>query len=140
MSVDMDTINVIAAFSLFADLSSPELEQVVHVFDESWFPDNEPVLRQGFSGTGFYVIVEGAAAIRVNGVERATLRAGDYFGEISALLGEAPVADIVAKGQLRCLVLAGSRLEEFLKTHPRVMFRLLQGEARKLRNTTRWLS
>ena len=140
MSVEMDTANVIAAFSLFADLGGPELEQVVHVFEESWFVDGEPVLRQGLTGSGFYVIVEGSASIRVNGVDRATLGPGDYFGEISAMLGEAPVADIVARGQLRCLVLPAARLEEFLKSHPKIMFRLLQGETRKLRNTTRWLS
>jgi CRP-like cAMP-binding protein len=50
------------------------------------------------------------------------------------------VADIVALGPLRCLVLPAAELETFLVGHPRVMFRVLQGEARKLRSTTRWPS
>jgi CRP-like cAMP-binding protein len=50
------------------------------------------------------------------------------------------VADIVAQGPLRCLVLPGDQLEGFLVAHPKVMFRLLQGEARKVRNTTKWQS
>jgi CRP-like cAMP-binding protein len=98
------------------------------------------VLRQGLSGSNFYVILDGAASIRVDGVDRSALRPGDYFGEISCLLGVPPVADIVAQGGLRCLVLPGDELEAFLVAHPRVMFRLLQGEARKVRTTTRWLS
>ena len=53
---------------------------------------------------------------------------------------EEPVSDIVAQRPLRCLTLAGSNLESFLIAHPRVMFRLLQGEARKVRATTRWLN
>ena len=76
----------------------------------------------------------------MNDVERSALKPGDYFGEISCLLGEVPVADIVAATALRCLVLPGAQLEGFLTAHPRVMYRLLQGEARKLKNTTKWLS
>jgi CRP-like cAMP-binding protein len=140
MAVRDDVVNTIAAFSLFADLTGPQLEQVVHVFDEAWFNEGERILRQGVSGSGFYIILEGTAAIRVNGVDRSTLRPGDVFGEVSCLLGEVPVADIVAATPLRCLVLPGDQLESFLTAHPRVMYRLLQGEARKLKNTTKWLS
>jgi CRP-like cAMP-binding protein len=132
--------DTIAGFALFADLSTPQREHVVDVFGEQWFADGEKVLRQGLSGSGLFVILDGSAAIRIDGVDRATLRAGDYFGEISCLLGEAPTADIVAIGPLRCLVLAVSQVESFLKANPAVMYRLLQGEARKVRTTTKWLS
>lgn len=140
MAVQSDILNTIGGFSLFADLTGPQLEEVVHTFDEAWFAAGERILRQGVSGSGFYVIVEGTAAIRVNDVDRSTLRPGDYFGEISALLGELPVADIVASQALRCLVLPAGQLEGFLTRHPRILFRLLQGEARKLKHTTSWLS
>ena len=140
MAVRDDIVNAIAGFTLFADLTGPQLEEVVHIFDEAWFGAGERVLRQGVSGSGFYIILEGTAAIRVNDVERSALKPGDYFGEISCLLGEVPVADIVAATALRCLVLPGAQLEGFLTAHPRVMYRLLQGEARKLKNTTKWLS
>jgi CRP-like cAMP-binding protein len=140
VAVQDDVVNTIAAFSLFADLTGPQLEEVVHTFDQAFFSEGERVLRQGFSGSGIYVILEGSAVVRVNGVDRSTLRPGDYFGEISCLLGEEPVADIVAQQGLRCLVIPGPQVETFLITHPRVMFRLLQGEARKVRSTTKWLS
>jgi CRP-like cAMP-binding protein len=140
MAVRDDVVDTIAAFSLFADLTGPQLEELVHLFDEAFFSEGERILRQGVSGSGFYVVLEGTAAVRVNDVDRSSLKAGDYFGEISCLLGEVPVADIVAKTALRCLVLPGPQLEGFLKSHPKVMYRLLQGEARKLKNTTKWLS
>lgn len=132
--------DTIAGFALFADLTTPQREHVVDVFTEQWFGDGEKVLRQGLSGSGLYIIIDGSAAIRIDGVDRATLRAGDYFGEISCLLGEPPTADIVAIGALRCLVLPSSQIEPFLTSNPSVMFRLLQGEARKVRTTTKWLS
>lgn len=132
--------DAIAGFALFADLTTPQLEHVVDVFTEQWFADGEKVLRQGLSGSGLYVVMDGSAAIRIDGVDRATLRAGDYFGEISCLLGEPPTADIVAVGALRCLVLPSPQVESFLTSNPAVMYRVLQGEARKVRTTTKWLS
>jgi CRP-like cAMP-binding protein len=132
--------DTIAGFALFADLTTPQREHIVDIFSEQWFAAGDKVLRQGLSGSGLYIVLEGSAAIRIGGVDRATLRAGDYFGEISCLLGEPPTADIVAMGTLRCLVLASTEVESFLKSNPSVMYRFLQGEARKLRTTTKWLS
>jgi CRP-like cAMP-binding protein len=135
-----DLVDSIAGMALFADLTTPQLEAVAHRFEERLFPEGERILRQGLSGSGFYVIVEGAASVVVDGTPRATLVRGDFFGEVSILLGEAPVADVVALRSLRCLVLPGSDVELFLLDHPKVMFRMLQAQARRLRNANRWRS
>jgi CRP-like cAMP-binding protein len=140
MDVKDDVVGIIAGFSLFAGLSSPELDLIARVFEEAWFGEGERILRQGFTGTSFYIILEGTAAIHVNDVARDTLRPGDFFGEISCLLGVSPTADIVAERALRCLVLPAPQLEAFLVANPRVMYKVLQGEARKLRSTIGWHS
>ena len=140
MDVRDDVVDILAGFALFADLSTPQLESLVETFGEETYVEGDRVLRQGLTGSSFYVILDGSASIRVDGVDRASLRAGDYFGEISCLLGVPPTADIVARGTLRCLVLPAQELESFLVGHPQVMYRLLQGEARKVRTTTRWLT
>ncbi len=140
MDVRAEVVDILAGFALFADLSTPELESIALGFEEMWFSEGEKVVRQGLSSSTFYVILDGTAAIVVDGVERATLRPGDFFGEVSALLGQEPVSDIVAQRALRCLTVPGTALEAFLIAHPRVMFRVLQGEARKVRATTRWLN
>jgi CRP-like cAMP-binding protein len=140
MEVRQDVVDILSGFALFADLTTPELENIIQTFGEVYFAEGERVIRQGLTATGFYVVLEGSASIVVGGKERSSLRPGDFFGEISCLLGEPPTADIVAKGALRCLVLAPAAVEEFLVANPHVMFRVLQGEARKLRTTTRWLS
>ena len=63
------------------------------------------------------------------------LKKGSFFGEISALLGEPAVADVVARSPLRCLYLDDAQVEPFLLEHPIVMLRMLQAEARRLRTT-----
>ncbi len=133
-------IDAIAGFGLFADLTAPQLEGIAHTFDEAVFGEGERILRQGISGSGFFVILEGEAAILVDGTERARLARGDFFGEVSILLGETPIADVVALRPLRCLVLAGPNVEAFLVAHPRVMYRMLQAQARRLRAANRWRS
>ncbi len=140
MTSQQELIDTIAGFALFADLTSPQLEGVVHTFEETAFAEGDRVLRQGLSGSGFFVIVDGEAVIVVDGEERARLGRGDFFGEVSILLQEPPIADVVATRPLRCLVLAGPRVEAFLVEHPRVMFRMLQAQARRLRAANRWRS
>jgi CRP-like cAMP-binding protein len=135
-----EIVDAIAGFALFADLTTPQLESVAHIFEERWFPEGERVLRQGLTGSGFYVILDGSCSIQVDGEERATLGRGEFFGEVSILLGESPVADVVARTALRCLVLGGPAVEDFLVSHPRVMYRMLQASARRLRNANRWRS
>jgi CRP/FNR family transcriptional regulator, cyclic AMP receptor protein len=133
-------VDLLAGMALFADLQRPELESVAHTFDEEVFSGDQRIIRQGFQGANFYVILEGEAAVRVNGQDLATLARGDFFGEVSVLLGEPPTADIVALRSMRCLVLAGAEVPAFLVSHPRVMLRMLQAEARRLRATIEWRS
>jgi len=135
-----DIVDTLAGLTLFGDLSRPQLEAVAHTFDEQWFSEGQRILRQGFTGTGLYVILEGQASVRIDGVDRATLGKGDFFGDISILLGEPPVADVVALQPLRCLVLGGPDTEPFLNSYPRVMYRMLQSVARRLRNANQWRS
>jgi CRP-like cAMP-binding protein len=126
------TVDSLARLTLFADLSRPQVEAVSHSFDEQVFAEGERVLRHGLSGSSFYVILDGEAAVRVDGEERSRLGRGDFFGEISALTGDAPSADVVATSLLRCFVIPATELEEFLIERPRVMLRMLQAEARRV--------
>ena len=140
MADQEEIADILAGLSLFGELQTPQLLAAAHTFDEVFFPEGERIMRQGLSGSGFYVILEGSAAVIVDGQERATLHRGDFFGEVSIRLGEPPTADVVATSSMRCLVLAGPAAEAFLLANPRVMYRMLQAQARRLRNANRWRS
>jgi CRP-like cAMP-binding protein len=129
----------LAQLTLFADLTQPQVEEVAHTVGEEVFGEGQRVLRQGMSGGGLFIIAEGEASVVIDGEERARLGRGDFFGEIGALTGDAPTADVVAASLLRCLTVPGPELETFLLEHPRVMYRMLQAEARRLRTANLWL-
>jgi CRP-like cAMP-binding protein len=140
VSVDPDLAATLAGLRLFSDLDRPELEEIAHTFDEEVIPAGQRVLRQGLSGSNVYVILEGEAGLVLNGEERASLQRGEFFGEVSILLGESPTSDIVAKSTLRCLVIPGPQLRGFLLAHPEVMLQMLLSVTWRLRTTLAWLS
>jgi CRP-like cAMP-binding protein len=133
-----DIVESLSRLALFADLSHAQLESIAHRFDEAVFAESERVLRTGLSGGALYVIIEGEAVVRIEETERAWFGPGEFFGEIGVLLDELPNADVEAKTLLRCLEIPGAQVEPFLVEFPRIMFRMLQAEARRLRITTEW--
>ncbi len=130
-------LDSLAGLALFSDLDRPRLQAVAHTMSEESFPNGQRILRQGFSGSGFFVILEGEVVVRVDGGDVAVLGKGDFFGEISLLLGEPPVADVVAQGPVRALHLAGPELRDFLLAYPQVMYRMLQAVGRRLDRANR---
>lgn len=134
-----EVVDLLAEMALFADLSPAQLQGVAHTFEEDAFQEGRRILRRGLQGGNFYLILDGEAIVAVDGQELARLKRGDFFGELSILLGEPPTADVtVASASLRCLVLPGEELEPFLLAHPTVALRLLRSQARRMRSAIQW--
>jgi CRP/FNR family cyclic AMP-dependent transcriptional regulator len=129
-----ELIQSLAGLVLFSDLADPALEAIADPERERRFATGERVLRKGLSGAGFYVILDGEAAVEIDGLEPRPLRRGDFFGEVSTLLGTTPSADVVARTPLHCLEIPGPKLEAFLLGYPRVTYRMLQTVTRRLQD------
>ena len=130
-------LDALAGLALFSDLGRPQLEAVAHTMSEESFPAGQRILRQGFSGSGFYIILDGEVTVRVDGNDVARLAKGDFFGEISLLLGDNPIADVVSTTPVKALQLAGPDLRDFLLAYPMVMYRMLQSVSRRLDRANR---
>ncbi|HYY77534.1 MAG TPA: cyclic nucleotide-binding domain-containing protein [Gaiellaceae bacterium] len=134
MAAQDELVRSLAGLALFADLDDPDLEAIADPERERSFGAGERILRRGLSGAGFYVILDGEAAVEIQGLEPRMLRRGDFFGEVSTLLACRPTADVVARTPLHCLEIPGPKLEEFLLAYPRVTYRMLQTVTRRLRD------
>jgi CRP/FNR family cyclic AMP-dependent transcriptional regulator len=128
-----DLVDSLARLALFDDLGRPELEALAAGVETVEVPEGQWVLRAGDENSALYVIVEGEVGIVIDDEERAVSGRGSFFGEISALLDEPVTAGIVTRTAVRCIVIPRDELERFLVANPRVMFRVLQAEARRLR-------
>ena len=131
-------VETLSRLSLFADLPYPQVEALAHTFTEEVFAEGQRVIREGMTGSGFYVILEGEANVVISGQERARLTRGDFFGEISILTDALPTADVIATSMLRCLTIPDNELKAFMLRQPNVMYRMLQVEARRLRAANAW--
>lgn len=138
MTARVDLSRTLSRLALFADLDEDGLQALRDAGEERWFDEGEWIQRRDQEGAGLSVILEGEVSVVIDDEERAVLRPGGFFGEISALLGESTSAAIVARTPVHCLLLGADRLDELLLAHPNVMLRLLKAEARRLRSANEW--
>ena len=94
-------IEALEAVPLFAGLNPDELQQIALLFKERHFSAGETVVKEGSDGAAFFLIIEGEAAVSVNGRERTGLSAGDHFGEIALIDEGVRAATITASQRMR---------------------------------------
>ena len=121
---------------LFDGIDAEGMDQIAAVAVQVDFPADHVIARQGEIGTGFFVIVKGAARVVRAGETIATLGPGDFFGELSVLDGRPRIAQVIADGPTTCLALASWDFEAVLLQQPRVTLAILRGLAARLRDLT----
>jgi CRP/FNR family transcriptional regulator, cyclic AMP receptor protein len=127
-------VEVLMNVPLFAGLEERDLERLAERFQERTFSEGETVVREGSTGTSFFVIGEGSATVSVGDEVRDVLGPGDYFGEIALVDEGVRSASIVAATDLRCYFLTPWEFRPFVEEHPRLAWSLLQNLARRLRS------
>jgi CRP/FNR family transcriptional regulator, cyclic AMP receptor protein len=123
---------------LFADLDDREVAQIARSFKERRFSDGETVIKEGLGGAAFFLIESGEAKVSVAGKERATLRSGDYFGEIALIDEGARSATLVASGELVCYGITLWEFRPLVQGNPEIAWKLLQALAKRLRDAERY--
>jgi CRP/FNR family transcriptional regulator len=127
---------LLAAAPLLAGVDAEGLQRIADRTVEVSFTDGHVIARQGEVGTGFFMITGGSARVVRDGVTIATLRPGDFFGELSVLDGRPRIAQVIADGETTCLGLASWDLEAVVNEQPSVALALLRGLAGRLRALT----
>jgi CRP/FNR family cyclic AMP-dependent transcriptional regulator len=129
-----DVLAMLGRVRLFEGLSKRELESVYAAGKITEFPEGKAVVEEGATGLGFHLILEGEAAVTVGGRKRATLRAGQYFGEMSLLDGGPRSATVRAETPVRTLGLTSWAFLPLIDDHPTMARKLLVEVSKRLRN------
>ena len=119
---------------LFADLNKREAAKVARTFKERRFTAGETVIKEGSGGASFFLIDSGQATVTVAGKPRATLKTGDYFGEIALIDEGARSATIVASTDLVCYGLTLWDFRPLVMENAAICWKLVQALARRLRD------
>ena len=127
---------LLATARLFDGVDPDGMDRIAAVAVEVDFPADHVIARQGEIGTGFFVVISGAARVVRAGATVATIGPGDFFGELSVLDGRPRVAQVIADAPTTCLALASWDFEAVLLEEPRVTLAILRGMATRLRDLT----
>jgi len=124
--------DVLARVPLFSDLDPRELEQIAGSMKQRTFAAGETVAAEGEQGIGFFVIESGIATVSVGGVERRTLKPGDYFGEVALIAGSDRTATITADSELSCWGLTSWVFRPLVESNASIAWKLLEAMAKML--------
>ncbi|MDH3530566.1 MAG: cyclic nucleotide-binding domain-containing protein, partial [Acidobacteriota bacterium] len=115
----------INSISIFAPLSNEETKRISNSCFVRVFAPSEPIIQAGQSGNSMFIIHRGQVNIQVNENGRprviATLKAGEFFGEMSLFSGEPRTADVVAETETKVIEISKVLMKPIFESNPEVV-------------------
>jgi CRP-like cAMP-binding protein len=131
MAVSIDDLREVR---LLRGLKEADLVTLAADLAERRVAAGDPIVGEGTGGVAFFFILEGDTTVTVGGEEVATLKRGDYVGELALLDPEGPrSATVTAKTDVVLAAMSAWQFRPFVIAHPEVAWTLLQRLARRLR-------
>jgi len=119
-----ERLTALASVDLFRGLPETMRKELAHQLTYAPYGAGEAVTREGDRDDGLYMLVRGEATVRIGtgreAREVATLRAGQFFGEMSLMTGEARTATVVAKTDLITYRVTKDAFQHILKHTPAI--------------------
>jgi CRP/FNR family transcriptional regulator, cyclic AMP receptor protein len=140
-------IEVIAAkVPLFSCLSSMDRTAICRIMLHKKFSQGETIVHEDDDeGQTFFVIVSGRVHVAVITSEGksailATLKPGDFFGEMAILDGEPRSASVIASEDCTLLMLYRKMFLDILQRYPKITIQMLVEMSRRIRRANRHIN
>jgi CRP-like cAMP-binding protein len=125
-------VAAIARVPLFSRLSKRELARIAQLADEVDLPSGKTLTKEGSRGNEFFVLLEGSADVQRGGQRIATMRGGDFFGEIALVTDVPRTATVTTTSPVHALVITGRDLRQLLYESPAIQGKVLEAVALRL--------
>jgi CRP/FNR family transcriptional regulator, cyclic AMP receptor protein len=132
-----DKVELLRRIPLFAECTKAELIEVAISADEREAPAGDTLTEEGRRGREFFIVVEGAVAVRRGGRKLADLGPGDWFGEIAILTHKPRTATVTTTSPVRLLVISDRSFRRVVETTPRIALKVLRSVAERLEHDAR---
>ena len=132
-----EKVELLKRTALFAKCTKAELIEVALSADEREAPEGDRLTQEGRRGREFFVLIEGAVAVRRGGRKLADLGPGDWFGEIAILTYKPRTATVTAMSPVRLLVISDRVFRRVVETTPRIALTVLRSVAERLEHDAR---
>ncbi len=124
---------------IFRMLGKESIDFIVERLKFKTFAANEVICKSGDPGDEMYIIISGETDILIGepGQEQvvATLKSGDYFGEMALLTGETRSATVKAKEASETFVLYKNDFDVILERFPSISLSMGKIVSQRLRET-----
>jgi CRP-like cAMP-binding protein len=120
----MATANDLSGIPLFAGLTDDERSILAEWFEISDASPGTALVSEGASGYSFYVLLDGAAEVKVGDETVATYGPGDFFGEMAILGGGRRNATVKVTAPSRLLSMFGTEFRMLQEVQPDVAAQL----------------
>ena len=125
--------NALRQVPLLSRCSKKELEFVASRTDEVALGSGRELTRQGDPADSFYMLLEGEAEVLVDGRVRATLKAGDFFGEISMVDRGPATATVVTTNPALLMVMRHFQFRDAIKGSDELLSQVMAAAGARLR-------
>jgi len=132
-----DPVKMLAGVPLFAELSKRDLQALARSAKEVRHREGAILAREGEPGIGFFLILDGTAAVTVRGRDRAKMGPGDFFGEISLLDNGPRSATVTAATPIHVMGLTQWVFKRLVESNPTIALKMLKTMAARLRASSR---
>src|SRR5918996_2592078 len=128
-----DLVSVLKTIPLFASCSQTDLRRIAAIAKQVEFAAGETICREGDTGVGLHVVLEGETKVQIGGRTRRKLGTGAFFGEIALLDGGPRSATVMAETPVRTLSIPSWSFTSVLKSQPGLALKMLEETCRRLR-------
>jgi CRP-like cAMP-binding protein len=125
-------VSLLAKVPLFEQCSRRQLAKIAAIAHEIECPAATPVVREGDAGSELFIVVHGEVDVRSGARRVATLREGNFFGEIAVITGSPRTATVTTGTPMRALVIPSRDFRKLLQDSPDIQFNVLQEVSRRL--------
>jgi CRP/FNR family transcriptional regulator, cyclic AMP receptor protein len=129
---NVEPLKALTSFPLFAEVSKRRLRKLARHATRATFAPGETIISDVDYGNHLYVILSGAVEAISRPAAR-TLRAGDYFGELSLIDGRPRLATVVALTDVELLELPSRSVLKLAREHPAFTLRIFKDLVPRLR-------
>ncbi|MBI3891992.1 MAG: cyclic nucleotide-binding domain-containing protein [Candidatus Wallbacteria bacterium] len=109
------TLDTMARVEIFAQLPVERACMFLQMASRRHFEPGQTIIEAGSPGDDFFIILSGLAGVWVDGKERKTFAAYDFFGEHAILLGTLRTAGVVAKTAVDVFCLTASQFRHLIR-------------------------
>jgi CRP-like cAMP-binding protein len=126
------TDELLSRVPLFSGLSKKDLRQVSRLTTRLTVPAGRELVRQGGLGREFFIVLEGAVNVVIDGEVIAECGSGDFFGEIALLEGQPRNATVVATDDVVIDVIGRAEFSTLLADRPEIDKKIRAAMAQRL--------